>query len=153
FFLSCAYCAYVLKGVNLINTIDYKPIFYTFIFQFVKGSGTCNISDSSTTCNVVAAVILPDNSTYEISQKKVMPVLEVARKFVSDNNWLPSNVNLSFLSLDDRCSNVYSILSALSAYSHCAHVLLGPACEYALGKSYFYVNLHFFKAVTCGPIK
>ena len=87
-------------------------------------------------CEVVAAVLLPADNMYELSLNKVLPVLELARLFVMENKWLPSNVNLTFTGLDDRCSNMYGIFRALNAYSHCAHVLLGPACEYALGKSY-----------------
>jgi hypothetical protein len=80
------------------------------------------------------AVILPESSTYEISLSKVLPVLETARQQVLKERWLPPKVDLTFLPMDDRCSNVYSILRAFHAYSTCAHVLLGPSCEYALGE-------------------
>lgn len=95
---------------------------------------TCDISDANVTCNITAAVILPEDDSYEMSLSKIMPVLEAARLFVRSNNWLPANVNLIFLPMDDRCSNVYSIFRALHAYSTCAHVLFGPSCEYALGE-------------------
>lgn len=70
-----------------------------------------------------------------MSLSKVIPVLETARSFIMTKNWLPRNVNLTFVEMDDRCSNVYSIFRAFNAYSTCAHVFLGPACEYALGES------------------
>jgi atrial natriuretic peptide receptor A len=85
-------------------------------------------------CHITAAVILPEDDSYEMSLSKIMPVLQAARLFVMSSNWLPANVNLTFLPLDDRCSNVYSIFRALHAYSTCAHVFFGPTCEYALGK-------------------
>ena len=107
----------------------------------------CDVSNTSATCNVLAAVVLPANNTYELSLNKVLPVLESARMFVMEQKWLPSNVNLTFMGLDDRCSNVYSIFRALSAYSHCAHVLLGPACEYALGKFHFQKMYLFYKRI------
>jgi atrial natriuretic peptide receptor A len=69
-----------------------------------------------------------------MSLSKVLPVLETARSFVMTKNWLPRNVNLTFVLMDDRCSNVYSIFRAFNAYSTCSHVFFGPACEYALGK-------------------
>lgn len=92
----------------------------------------CNVSDANTNCNITAAVILPEDDSYEMSLSKVLPVLETARQYVIDKNWLPPNVNLTFLPMDDRCSNVYSIFKALHAYSTCAHVFFGPSCEYAL---------------------
>jgi hypothetical protein len=101
---------------------------------------TCDISDTNSTCKITAAVILPQDDSYEMSLSKVMPVLETARLFVMSNNWLPANVNLTFLPMDDRCSNVYSIFRALHAYSTCAHVFFGPTCEYALGKFSFFVS-------------
>jgi hypothetical protein len=94
----------------------------------------CNVSDVNTTCNITAAVLLPNNDIYEMSASKVLPVLETARQYVTDEHWLPSNVNLTFLPIDDHCSNVYSILGALHASSTCAHVFFGPSCEYALGE-------------------
>ncbi|KDR21693.1 Atrial natriuretic peptide receptor B, partial [Zootermopsis nevadensis] len=84
------------------------------------------------TCTITAAVILPKEDNYEMSLSKVIPVLETARSFIMTKNWLPRNVNLTFVEMDDRCSNVYSIFRAFNAYSTCAHVFLGPACEYAL---------------------
>jgi atrial natriuretic peptide receptor A len=99
----------------------------------------CNVSDANTTCNITAAVILPEDDSYEISLSKILPLLETARQYVIDENWLPPNVNLTFLPMDDRCSNVYSILRALHASSRCAHVFFGPSCEYALGE-----YLHIF---------
>ncbi|XP_069679503.1 atrial natriuretic peptide receptor 1-like isoform X3 [Periplaneta americana] len=92
----------------------------------------CNIRDTNVTCNIVVAVLLPEDDSYEMSLSKILPVLEYARLFVRDNKWLPPNVNLTFMGMDDRCSNVYSIFRALHAYSKCAHVFLGPCCEYAL---------------------
>jgi atrial natriuretic peptide receptor A len=94
----------------------------------------CNVRDSSTTCNITAAVILPDNDIYEMSWSKILPWLEAARQQVIDDNLLPPNVNLTFLPMDDRCSNIFSILKAQRAYSMCAHVFFGPSCEYALGE-------------------
>ena len=99
----------------------------------------CNVSDANTNCNITAAVILPEDDSYEMSLSKVLPVLETARQYVIDQKWLPPNVNLMFLPMDDRCSNVYSIFKALHAYSTCAHVFFGPSCEYALGE-----YLHIF---------
>lgn len=92
----------------------------------------CDVSDANTTCNINAAVILPESESYEMSLSKIMPVLEAAREQVINNNLLPPHVNLTFLPMDDRCSNVYSIFRALHAYSQCAHVFFGPSCEYAL---------------------
>ena len=94
----------------------------------------CNVSDADKICNITAAVILPEDSSYEMSLSKILPWLESARVYVMDNNLLPPNVNLTFLPMDDRCSNVYSIFRALHAYTTCAHVFFGPSCEYALGE-------------------
>lgn len=99
---------------------------------------TCDISDTNTTCDITAAVILPQDDSYEMSLAKIMPVMETARLFVMSNNWLPANVNLTFVPMDDRCSNVYSIFRALHAYSTCAHAFFGPSCEYALGECHFW---------------
>jgi hypothetical protein len=101
----------------------------------------CNVNDTNTTCNITAAVILPEDDSYEMSLSKVLPLLETARQYVIDNNWLPPNVNLTFLPMDDRCSNVYSIFKALHAYSTCAHVFFGPSCEYALGEYLHIITL------------
>jgi hypothetical protein len=98
----------------------------------------CDISDSNKTCNITAAVILPDDDNYEMSLSKILPALEAARQYVTENNWLPPNVSITFLPMDDHCSNVYSIFRALHAYSTCAHVFFGPSCEYALGE---YLNI------------
>jgi hypothetical protein len=105
---------------------------------------TCDLSDANTTCNINAAVILPESNSYELSLSKILPALEAARRHVITNKLLPQNVNLTFLPLDDRCSNVYSIFRALHAYSNCAHVFFGPSCEYALGE---YMNIFKFRSV------
>jgi hypothetical protein len=94
----------------------------------------CNVSDANTTCNVTVGVILPANEFFEMSLSKIMPELEKARLQVIRDNMLPDNVNLRFQAMDDRCGNVLSIFMAHYAYSTCAHVLLGPSCEYALGE-------------------
>lgn len=102
---------------------------YIYILQIL-----CNVSDASTTCNITAAVILPDDDKYEMSLSKILPVLEIASQYVIRKKWLPPNVKLTFLPMDDHCSNMYSIFKALNAYSRCAHVFFGPSCEYALGE-------------------
>jgi atrial natriuretic peptide receptor A len=79
------------------------------------------------------AVILPASDAYEMSLSKIMPALELARQQVIEDELLP-HVNLTFRPMDDRCGNVFSIFKALYAYSTCAHVFIGPSCEYALGE-------------------
>jgi len=111
--------------------------FYNLIVYILQVS--CNVRDVNTTCTITAAVILPDDDNYEMSLSKILPVLEAARQYATENKWLPKNVNITFLPMDDHCSNVYSIFRALHAYSTCAHVFFGPSCEYALGE-----YLHIF---------
>lgn len=110
----------------------------------------CNVSDTDKICNITAAVILPEDCSYEMSLSKIMPWLESARVYVMDNKLLPPNVNLTFLPMDDRCSNVYSIFRALHAYTTCAHVFFGPSCEYALAPVGRIVKFWGIPLVTAG---
>jgi atrial natriuretic peptide receptor A len=110
----------------------------------------CDVNDANKTCNVTVAVILPEDDKYEMSLSKVLPVLEAARQQVISESWLPPNVDLTFLPMDDRCSNVYSIFRGFHAYSTCAHVFFGPSCEYALGE--FLAILRFLAVISVSPL-
>ena len=40
--------------------------------------------------------------------------------------------------MDDRCSQEYATMAALDSYTEmCAHAIIGPVCDYALGKLIF----------------
>jgi hypothetical protein len=119
--------------VLVVDVIAFRP-------ELCVSQIVCNINDVNTTCDITAAVILPEDESYEMSLSKILPALETARSFVMRENWLPRNVNLTFVGMDDRCSNVYSTFRALHAYSTCAHVFFGPACEYALGECCVFIS-------------
>lgn len=64
-----------------------------------------------------------------------MPVLELAERKIRHLGLLPNSVRLKWTSYDDRCDASYATISAMDGYGKdCAHVILGPSCDYALGK-------------------
>lgn len=67
-----------------------------------------------------------------------MPVIELAEQKLRLQQILPENIKFKWTSYDDRCDASYATISAMDGYGmDCAHVLFGPACDYALGKFFF----------------
>lgn len=69
------------------------------------------------------------------AQLQVVPVLELAEQKIRELQLLPNNLNIKWIQYDDKCDASYATISAMDGYGmNCAHVLFGPACDYALGK-------------------
>lgn len=48
---------------------------------------------------------------------------------------IPPEIKFKWLFYDDRCEPSYSTIISMDAYAKdCVHLLLGPICEYAIGK-------------------
>jgi hypothetical protein len=66
---------------------------------------------------------------------QVRPVIDLATKRIRDDGILPDYVNITWHEFDDECESAISSISAFDAYrSKCSHFILGPACEYSVGK-------------------
>lgn len=86
-------------------------------------------------CTIRAAVILPASPIYEMSLQKILPALELAEQQIKKQQILPKNVKFEWMAYDDKCDASYAAVSAMDAYGKdCAHVIFGPACDYALGE-------------------
>lgn len=66
----------------------------------------------------------------------MLPVLKLAEREVFNRQILPRNIDLKWISFDDKCDASYATISAMDGFGmHCGHVLFGPACDYALGNT------------------
>lgn len=85
-----------------------------------------------TSLNVLLGVILPEESRYPWSLKKVMPAIDYALENVQRRQLLPG-VTLTPLMKDSKCSETIGPLAAIDFHmvQH-VHVLLGPVCDYAV---------------------
>lgn len=67
--------------------------------------------------------------------------MHLAELRVRELQLLPNSVRFKWLQYDDRCDASYATISAMDGYGiGCAHVLFGPACDYALGERPFTQN-------------
>lgn len=81
---------------------------------------------------VKLGVILPEDTLYPWSVKRVLPAIEVAVEVVEQRKILPFH-RISIQTADSKCSETFGPLAAVDLYSHnSAHVFLGPVCDYAL---------------------
>ncbi|XP_076759178.1 atrial natriuretic peptide receptor 1 isoform X3 [Xylocopa sonorina] len=83
-------------------------------------------------CELRVAVLLPNDTGYDISTPKVLPVLDLAVIDAKSRGLLPDWLKLKFLSQDDHCDAMYAQIGAIDSYSNCVHLFLGPACDYCV---------------------
>lgn len=80
---------------------------------------------------------------------QVVPVLELAEQKIRELQLLPNNLNIKWIQYDDKCDASYATISAMDGYGmNCAHVLFGPACDYALGKFKIFLLVVNFREIT-----
>jgi hypothetical protein len=83
-----------------------------------------------------ASVILPDKPYFELSLRKVMPVLDLASRKVAKSRLLPPGFFFKFLPCDycrDNCTADHATHCALNATYHTGvHVFFGPTFEYCV---------------------
>lgn len=66
---------------------------------------------------------------------QVRPVIDLATKQIRDDSILPDFINITWHEFDDECESAISAISAFDSYrSKCSHFIIGPACEYSVGK-------------------
>ncbi|XP_043286656.1 atrial natriuretic peptide receptor 1-like isoform X4 [Venturia canescens] len=83
-------------------------------------------------CELRIAVLLPADTTYDVSLPKVLPVLDIAESEVRYRGFLPDWLQLKFLPADDHCDATYAQIGAIDSYANCVHLFLGPTCEYCV---------------------
>ncbi|XP_070155768.1 atrial natriuretic peptide receptor 1 isoform X2 [Polyergus mexicanus] len=93
----------------------------------------CSTSrDGGVSCELRVAVLLPADSSFDISLPKILPVLDLAVYEARSRNLLPYWLKLKFLPQDDHCDAMYAQIGAIDSFSHCVHLFLGPACDYCV---------------------
>ncbi|XP_015110011.1 atrial natriuretic peptide receptor 1 isoform X1 [Diachasma alloeum] len=92
----------------------------------------CIGNQTTTQCELRAAVLLPRDNRFEISLAKVMPVLDLAVSDARRQRLLPDWLQLTFIPSDDRCDATYAQIAAIDSYANCVHLFLGPACDYCV---------------------
>ncbi|XP_044585548.1 atrial natriuretic peptide receptor 1-like isoform X3 [Cotesia glomerata] len=83
-------------------------------------------------CELRAAVLLPNNTLFDISLYKVMPVLDLAVSRLKALKILPNWLELKLLPKDDHCDATYAQIAAIDSYAECVHLFFGPACDYCV---------------------
>ncbi|XP_074116091.1 atrial natriuretic peptide receptor 1 isoform X4 [Cotesia typhae] len=83
-------------------------------------------------CELRAAVLLPNNTLFDISLYKVMPVLDLAASRLKALKILPNWLELKLLPKDDHCDATYAQIAAIDSYAECVHLFFGPACDYCV---------------------
>ncbi|XP_053977333.1 atrial natriuretic peptide receptor 1-like isoform X1 [Hylaeus volcanicus] len=89
-------------------------------------------STGDVSCELRIAVILPANSSYDISLPKVLPVLDLAIDEARSRGLLPPRLKLTLHPQDDHCDATYAQIAAIDSFSNCVHLFLGPACDYCV---------------------
>lgn len=94
------------------------------------------ICQSNGVCELRIVVIMPANTSVEASLPRVQPVLEKAEEDIRRRGIIPAKVNISWISYDDRCEQARATVMAMDGTGSetCGHVILGPTCDFALGK-------------------
>lgn len=67
----------------------------------------------------------------------------MAERRIRADGILPDYVNITWIKYDDRCDSPTATISAFDAYhKDCAHLIVGPSCEYSICESlrYFYAD-------------
>ncbi|XP_062525250.1 receptor type guanylyl cyclase isoform X2 [Bombyx mori] len=91
------------------------------------------LCDKQGNCKIKAALLLPKNITFGACIGAVEPVLELAMQHPAVQDAFPSWVGFEWQTYDvTDCDAAYAVISAIDAYNDCAHVFLGPACDFAL---------------------
>ena len=90
------------------------------------------ITDVTSSLNVSIGVILPEDSKYPWSLKKVMPAIDYALANVKKRQILPGTEMIPVMK-DSQCSETIGPLAAIDLHMlQGVHVLLGPVCDYAV---------------------
>ncbi|XP_026674048.1 atrial natriuretic peptide receptor 1-like isoform X2 [Ceratina calcarata] len=92
----------------------------------------CKRNRAGVSCELRVAVLLPADSSFDISLLKVLPVLDLAVYEARSRGLLPYWLKLNFLPQDDHCDAMYAQIGAIDSFSHCVHLFLGPACDYCV---------------------
>lgn len=62
-------------------------------------------------------------------------IWDLSLQRISDLKLLPDNLNIVGTFFDDRCDQSRALISVMDGhFKHCADVIFGPVCDYALGK-------------------
>ncbi|RVE44225.1 hypothetical protein evm_011124 [Chilo suppressalis] len=121
----CVILISVLKFVDSQNCRDNEP----------RLKECENLCDKDGNCAVRAALLLPQNCSFDANLPAVRSVFELALADDAIKQYMPGvTMELSAYDVLD-CDAAYAVISAIDAYNDCAHVFFGPACDYALGKS------------------
>lgn len=71
---------------------------------------------------------------------QITTVWRLAWQKIEELGILPSNLNVTWKTYDDRCDASYALISAMDGhFKDCADVIFGPVCDYALGET----EIHF----------
>lgn len=73
-----------------------------------------------------------------------MPVLKLAEGDIRTRQLLPDNLKIKWIPYDDKCDASYATISAMDGWKECGHIILGPTCDYALGKNKWIIIIIFF---------
>jgi hypothetical protein len=66
---------------------------------------------------------------------QVLPVIDLALKAIQNLKILPNFIKFKMKSFDDDCNQGLSTVFALDAANlECSHFIIGPSCEYSVGK-------------------
>lgn len=87
---------------------------------------------------------IPSQIQLQIVQESIFfSFTELAEYEARSRDLLPYWLKLKFLPKDDRCDATYAQIGAIDSYTQCAHLFLGPACDYCVGTSFKILLLIF----------
>lgn len=62
-------------------------------------------------------------------------VWDLSLQKIGEMQLLPQNLNIIGEFYDDKCDQSHAMINAMdSHFKHCADVIFGPVCDYALGR-------------------
>ncbi len=78
-------------------------------------------------------------------------MIDLATKRIRDEGILPDYININWHEYDDECKQGISAISAIDAIDplkKCSHFIIGPSCEYSVGKHSKFICFDFLKVIT-----
>ncbi|XP_052869345.1 atrial natriuretic peptide receptor 3 [Anopheles cruzii] len=85
-------------------------------------------------CELRVVLIMPANTSFEVSLPRVQPVLAKAEADIRQRAIIPRNVSIRWIPFDDRCEQARATVMAMDGTGSevCGHLILGPTCDFAL---------------------
>lgn len=110
----------IKRAQQLVSLIGNAPPIFPFV-----------VSETSAAC--FPSVLF--NEKISVSAFQALQALNESVSSAKNSSLLPSYIKFNYITKNDNCNSEVSLMGMMDAYTlYCPHVLIGPVCDYALGK-------------------